>query len=119
MVAVQFPLPMLDGANGKVFVLREDQEAELSGSKSPEPLVLHINVGHRVRVNLTNETAGLASFQGRMLAVDIRQIELMTPPGETCSYFFYASPELGETTAKTFDRAEPVGTSAWACSEPS
>src|SRR5262249_53297737 len=42
--AIEAPLPMLSGARGKLYVLRDDAGAVRSGRKAPEPLVLRVNV---------------------------------------------------------------------------
>ena len=58
VAAVDVPLPMLGDTNGKIYVLEGDKAAVLSGSQSPEPLVLHVNVGDCVNIALSNETSG-------------------------------------------------------------
>ena len=69
--AIEAPLPMLVGAPGKLYVLKEDKEGVLSGARAPEPLVLHVSVGDCIRVHLRNETlAGAVSFHTDMLAHD-------------------------------------------------
>jgi len=110
--AIQAPLPMLGNKPGKIFALRDDATAISSGKKSPEPLVLHINVGDCLQVNLKNETAAPVSFHADALPFDPKDSyganvgnnpEQMTQPGATRRYTFYASPETGETTALVRD----------------
>ncbi|PKB79895.1 MAG: hypothetical protein BZY88_10935 [SAR202 cluster bacterium Io17-Chloro-G9] len=111
--AVEVPLPMLGGALGKIYVLERDKEGILSGSQSPEPMVLHVNVGDCVAIRLTNETAaGPVSFHAGMLAADPMESQGvaagMNPPqavgpGETRTYTYFAHPEVGETTALVRD----------------
>ncbi len=55
--AVEAPLPIL-GHPGKVFVLAEDRDAVVSGERVAEPLVLHVNVGDCIVIELTNRTSG-------------------------------------------------------------
>lgn len=119
VVAIEVPLPMLDGAvaagrKGKIYVLVEDQAAVLDGTKEPEPLVLHVNVGDCLLINLSNETQeGPVSFHVDMLAAD-PQVSLGVEaglnagpqsvlPGQTQSYTFYAHPEVGQTVAMVRD----------------
>ena len=110
---VKTPLPMLEGALGKLFVLEEDKEAVLSGSLSPEPLVLSVNVGDCVKIRVTNETrAGPVSFHTDMLAYDPKDsmgINAGRNPPQTIraresrTYTFFAHPEVGETVALVRD----------------
>src|SRR5439155_12687192 len=53
VTALETPLPMLDGP-GKVYVLDADVAAVKAGTKTPQPLVLHVNVGDCIVVTLTN-----------------------------------------------------------------
>lgn len=113
VVALDAPLPMLAGATGKLFALAEEREAVLSGTKAPEPLVLHINVGDCLVVNLANETGdGPVSFHADMLAVDPREslgVEAgwnppqAVEPGGSRTYTYFAHPEVGETVALVRD----------------
>ncbi len=111
--AVTAPLPMLAGRTGKVFVLRSARAAADPGALSPEPLVLHVNVGDCLTITLANETTdGPVSFHADMLAYDPRDsggVEAgvnppqAVAPGASRSYTFYAHPEVGETTALVRD----------------
>jgi hypothetical protein len=111
--AIEAPLPMLNGATGKLYLLAEDKTAVLTGSKEPEPLVLHVNVGDCLAINLSNETqAGPVSFHADMLAADPSHslgVEAgfnppqATQPGQTRNYTYYAHPEIGETVALVRD----------------
>ncbi len=111
--AIEAPLPMLDDAPGKIYVLAEDKAAVRSGSRPAEPLVLHVNVGDCLVINLTNETqAGPISFHPDLLAADPRDglgVEAgFNPPqtvlpGQSRTYTYYAHPEIGETTALVRD----------------
>jgi len=51
--AIQFS-NTLSIANGRAYVLAEDEAAVLAGTKPLEPLVLRANVGEAVRINFTN-----------------------------------------------------------------
>jgi hypothetical protein len=100
---------------GRLYVLEEDKEAVLAGRKAPEPLVLHVNVGDCLVINLTNETeTGPISFHPDLLAADPRDgmgVEAgFNPPqallpGQTWLYTYYAHPEIGETVAMVRDWA--------------
>ena len=113
VVAVEVPLPMLGGAPGKIYVLDEDKEAVIAGSREVEPLVLHANVGDCLLIDLSNETqAGPVSFHADMLAADPRDglgVEAgfnppqAVAPGQSRTYTLYAHPEVGETVALVRD----------------
>lgn len=113
VAAIEAPLPMLAGELGQLYVLEGDKAAVMRGSKEAEPLVLHVNVGDCLVVNLINETqAGAISFHPDLLAADPRDglgVEAgFNPgqavlPGQSRSYTFYAHPDIGETTALVRD----------------
>ena len=104
---------MLDSATGLIYVLQSQKDRVLAGSIAPQPLVLRANVGECIRVSLTNETdAPAVTFHADMVAADPAQsggVEAgrngrqAVAPGETRTYEFYASPEVGETTALVRD----------------
>ena len=125
--AVETAMPMLGGADGKIYVLAKDREAVLSGSSAPEPLVLSANVGDCVHITLTNETkTGPVSFHTDMLAFDPTRsmgvnagfnslgsnsgdsnsgeaLDQTVPPGESRTFTYFAHPEVGETVALVRD----------------
>jgi hypothetical protein len=110
--AIQMPLPMLNGGKGLIYALQSDKAALLSGSQAPQPLVLHVNVGDCIQVKLANELGSPVSFHADQLAfdpIDSQGIDAGNNPsqvvgaGETRTYTFYASPEVGETTALVRD----------------
>lgn len=110
--AIQAKLPMLGDKPGKMYVLTADKVAVSSGAKPAEPLVLHIDSGDCLTVNLKNETNAPVSFHSDMLAFDPKDSygvnvgndpDQMTLPGANRSYTFYASPEMGETAALVRD----------------
>lgn len=113
VAAVEVRLPMLGSRPGKIFVLQADRDAILSGSKHIDPLVLHVNVGDCIKINLKNETSGgPVSFHADMLAFDPRdsygiaggnEPAQVANPGETRTFTFFASPDVGETTALVRD----------------
>jgi hypothetical protein len=113
IAAVEAPLPMLDGVMGRLYVLAGDKAAVSSGSREPEPLVLHVNVGDCLVITLTNETsAGPVSFHPDMLAADPSDglgVEAgfnppqAVPPGQSRTFIYYAHPEVGETVAMVRD----------------
>ena len=62
---------MLGSSLGKAYALEQDVEPLLAGTKSVEPLVLHVNVGDCVSLELTNGTdGGPVSVHADMLAFD-------------------------------------------------
>jgi FtsP/CotA-like multicopper oxidase with cupredoxin domain len=110
---VEVPLSMLGGSLGKLYVLDGDVDAVRAGHRPPEPLALRVNVGDCVDVRLTNTTDdGPVSFHADMLAADPRTSagvdaglnpDQVVPPGESRSYTYYASPQVGETVALVRD----------------
>ncbi|MGH9166071.1 MAG: hypothetical protein ACRDZW_11260, partial [Acidimicrobiales bacterium] len=111
--AVDVALPMLDGGEGKAFVLEADRSAVLDGTRPPQPLTLHVGVGDCVTVELTNDTkGGPVSLHADMLAYDPadsggvaagREPPQTAAPGARRTYRFFASPEVGQTTAMLRD----------------
>jgi len=109
VAAIDVPLPMLGETKGKMYVLKADKAEVLSGSQSPEPLVLHVNVGDCVNLMLSNETAsGPVSIHADMLAYNPAKSmgiavggnpPQTVEPGSTRTYTFYAHPDVGETVA--------------------
>lgn len=101
VAAVGAPLPMLDGGIGKLYVLQADKAATLDGSRAPEPLVLHVNLGDCVTVELSHETGdGAVSFHVDMLdynPMDSGGIEAgvdppqAVAPGQTRTYTYFAT----------------------------
>ena len=57
VAALESNLPMLaeTKATGKLYVLQDDESAVRNGSRKPEPLVLHVNVGDCLKVQLKND----------------------------------------------------------------
>jgi hypothetical protein len=104
---------MLERGTGKIYVLEGDLAAVRSGSRAPEPLVLHVSVGDCLVVRLRNATSdGAVSYTCDLLASDPaanggpgagRMPDQAIPPGASRTYRFYASPEVGETVAVTRD----------------
>lgn len=113
VVAVDTPLPMLNGRLGKIFVLADEVELLKSGKKVPEPLVLHVGVGDCLVVTLTNQTqAGQVSFHVDLLASDpLTSLGVeagnnpaqSVMPGASRVYTYFAHPEVGETVALVKD----------------
>ena len=113
VAAIDVALPMLDGKEGKVFVLESQREAVSSGLRPASPLVLRVDVGDCVEVELTNRTkTGPVSFHVDRLATDPQQsagvaagrnaAQSVAPAG-TRTFEMFASPELGEGTAMIRD----------------
>jgi hypothetical protein len=83
-----------------------------SGARPVEPLVLHVNTGDCIVVNLTNETEGPVSFHADMLAADPGSslgVEAgynpaqAAAPRQSRTYTYYAHPEVGQTVALVRD----------------
>ncbi|MFQ6026345.1 MAG: multicopper oxidase domain-containing protein, partial [Dehalococcoidia bacterium] len=113
VAVIEAPLPMLDGAKGKVYVLQRDREAIQTGTKVVEPLVLHANVGDCLQVELHNELdEGQVSFHADMLAYDPSSSaginsrpdsDQTVEPGHSKTYTFFAHPEVGPPIAQIRD----------------
>ena len=111
--AIEVPLPMLGGATGRVYALRDEVTALRSGARAPEPLVLRVGVGDCVTVELTNELrSDSVSFHADMLATDPRtsggvmagyNATQTVAPGATGTFTYYAHPAIGETVALVRD----------------
>ena len=108
--AIEVGLPMLGGRNGKAYVLDGDRDRVLAGERAVEPLVLHVNVGDCIDLQLTNRTSqGSVSAHVDMLAFDPHEsagVEAgrnagsqVVAPGQTRTFTYYAHPEVGETAA--------------------
>ncbi len=117
VTAIDVALPMLGGSPGKAYALDQDVQPIIAGTKEVEPLVLHVNVGDCVALELTNATDAPVSIHADMLAFDPsdsygaavgRNPEQSAPPGETRRYVFYAHPEIGETVALLRDWADAL-----------
>ncbi|MDP9320328.1 MAG: hypothetical protein M3P16_04445 [Chloroflexota bacterium] len=113
--AIETPLQMLGGAMGRVFALRDDAAAISRGERPADPLVLHVNLGDCVRVELTNALpSGAVSFHADQLAFDPqssgvpagRDATAPVGPSETKAFTFFAHPAIGETTALVRDFAD-------------
>lgn len=108
LTAITATLPMLAGVPGKIYVLDAEKALIRNGVKPVEPLVLHVNVGDCILVNLRNETESPISFHADLLAAD-PQTSLgvaagnyptqTVAPGATRPYTYFAHPTVGETVA--------------------
>ena len=87
---------MLGGSRGLAYVLEQDRTAVLAGSRPPEPLVLHVNVGDCLEIRLRNETEAPVSLHADLLAYDPAAAGPV-PPDAVGGYTFFAHPEVGET----------------------
>jgi hypothetical protein len=104
---------MLKGADGQVFVADADRAAVLAGHKQAEPLVLHVNVGDCIQVQLSNDTShGAVSYHCDLLSADPatsagvaagREPPQTVAVGSHRTYTYYASPEVGETVSLVRD----------------
>ncbi len=100
----------LGNPNGKIYVLEGEKATVAAGTMDPMPLVLHVNVGDCVKVNLKNEMAkARAGFHVSNMAYDPKESmganvgtnagDQTVAPGKSRSYTFYAHPEYGENAA--------------------
>ncbi len=112
VTAIEASLPMLGQSKGKLYIMEEDKSAVRAGTKPPEPLVLHVNVGDCLLVRLRNETAEPVSFHADMLATNPRDSQgvsagvdppQVVAPDQTRTYTSFAHPEIGETAALVRD----------------
>lgn len=111
VAAIEASLPMLEGDNGKIYVLQSEKMAVQSGERKPHPLVLHVGLGDCIEIDLTNETTGPAALHVDNVAYDPRTSGV--PSGRsagnvvatqgTGTYTYYAHPELGEAIALVRD----------------
>jgi hypothetical protein len=119
VAAVATPLPLLTDRPGMAYVLEADVAAATAagGGAPPGPLVLHVNVGDCVVVDLANRTAGPVSLHADRLAFDPadsagvaagREPRQATDPGQRRRYRFYASPEVGPGAALLRDWGDVV-----------
>jgi hypothetical protein len=113
VTALDAVLPMLDGAKGKVYVLDSLANEVAQGTRPPEPLVLHANVGDCLQVTLTNKTTdGPVTYHCDLLAADPatsggvaagNESPTAVVPGGQGTFTYYASPEVGPTVATIRD----------------
>jgi len=99
---------------GKIFILEEERSKLSKEGFQPMPLVLHVNVGDCIKVNLKNELkAGRASFSADMLSFNPKDShgvnvgnnpgDQTVGPGKSRTYTFYAHPHHGETASLVWD----------------
>lgn len=118
VVALEAPLPMLDGDPGRVFATADQAADVADGTRPPEPLVLHATVGDCIEVTLRNDLAEApVSFRTDLLARSPTEDagvaagwepDQSVAPGDTRVYRLHASAEVGPTTALVRDGADPV-----------
>lgn len=123
LAAVEAPLPMLEGAAGRVFALERDVAALISGRREPEPLVLYVREGDCLIVDLHNRLPnGAVSFHADLPAADPpdrralavgRNGGRVVGPGERGRYRYYAHPERGTHVARVQDGADALANVAW------
>ncbi|MGI8686809.1 MAG: multicopper oxidase domain-containing protein [Acidimicrobiales bacterium] len=121
VVTAEVPLPMLGNQKGKIFALAADAAALRAGTRAPEPMVLHVGVGDCVKLRLTNDSAtGAVSIRCDLLASDPKESGGIAAgrdpvqtvgPGESRTYTYFASPEVGETVATVRDGGDVVANS--------
>ena len=113
VTALDVALPMLNGSKGKIYVLDSQAAAVAQGTRPPEPLVLHANVGDCLRVTLTNKTTdGPVTYHCDLLAADPatsggvaagNDAPASVAAGGVGTFTYYASPEVGPTVATIRD----------------
>jgi len=105
------------GGNGakSVFVPSADADAVKSGSKQPEPLVLHVAAGECLSVRFTNQLAERSSFHVSKLdsAIESSGVnvgfnpEQTVAPGESRTYRYHADTEkIGSAVISDFGGAD-------------
>jgi hypothetical protein len=115
--AIEQPLPFNREAGlilptGRLYVLDSDIEAVQSGTLRPEPLVVRANAGDCITITFTNRLEqDPASLHLDSLAFDPQgsqginlgyNPEQVAQPGESLSYRFYATEELGAVLMRDF-----------------
>ena len=83
--------------SAEISPVPSDEEAVASGSAAPQPLVLHVNVGDCVSVDLSNRTGGPVSFHADMLAFDPQHFSIS--PREAAYAISYALGDRGPDAA--------------------
>jgi hypothetical protein len=105
---------LLANQSGKIFMLEGEKTKVATDGFQPMPLVLHVNVGDCIKINLKNEMkASRASFSADLLAFDPKDSQGINvgnnpgdqsvAPGKSRTYTYYAPPQYGETAALVWD----------------
>ncbi|MBI3358498.1 MAG: multicopper oxidase domain-containing protein [Nitrospirae bacterium] len=105
---------LIANKNGKIFMLEGERTKVASEGFQPMPMVLHVNVGDCIKINLKNEMkASRAAFSADMLAFDPKDSQGVNvgnnpgdqsvSPGKSRTYTYYAPPQYGETAALIWD----------------
>jgi len=105
---------LIANPNGKIYMLEGEKTKVADANFQPMPLVLHVNVGDCIKINLKNEMkASRASFSAGMLAFDPKDSQGINvgnnpgdqsiAPGKSKTYTYYAPPQYGETAALVWD----------------
>ncbi|MEM8962525.1 MAG: multicopper oxidase domain-containing protein [Acidobacteriota bacterium] len=109
VVAIDYPIPYdsfgTPDIKGKLYVLAEDVDAVLAGTKATEPLVLRANVGEVVEVQLRNQLADdHVGLHPSLVQYDVQgsdgsavgwNTDQTVAPGTSKTYRWYADEELG------------------------
>lgn len=91
---------------GRLFVLTEDKDAVLAGTKKPEPLIIRANAGEVIEILLTNELPefiGLPPFQLRHRTyecsthVHLVKFDPLVSDGANIGWNYDSSVEFGQT----------------------
>jgi manganese oxidase len=101
---------VLGNETGKMYVLEGEKTKVAAGSIEQSPLILHVNVGDCIKVNLKNEMAkNRAGFHVDHVAFDPKESlginagnnpgDQTVAPGQSRTYTFFAQPEFGENAA--------------------
>lgn len=115
IVAIQMPIVYNNEGwhdpEGRLFVLKEDEEAVLSGEKEPEPLIMRANAGDKIEVRLTNklpDTIGGNAFQivtettEAGFHIHLVKFDTIASDGSANGYNYDASAIYGDTLIETF-----------------
>lgn len=115
IVAIQCPIIYNnEGWNdpeGRIFVLKEDEYAVVSGEKKPEPLILRVNAGDKIEIHLTNhlpDQIGGNAFQILTETTEVGfhihlvKFDTIAADGSANGYNYDASAQFGDTLVETF-----------------
>ncbi|MFO1536121.1 MAG: multicopper oxidase domain-containing protein [Thermoplasmatota archaeon] len=100
-------------ATRHLFVPASQEAAILAGNVNPEPLVLRVNAGETLEVNLTNHLAAPVTFAAGLLQpatpADLgmpvgRTAATIVPPGGARTYRYVADRDLGAAYVTSFGK---------------
>ena len=115
VVAIQVPIQYNSQGwhdpEGRIFVLKEDEKAVLSGEKDPEPFVIRANAGDCIEIRLTNKLPleiGGNAFQLKMKTTEagwhihLVKFDTIVADGSANGWCNDASAIIGDTLIERF-----------------